>query len=380
MKNCILYDLTATQPSDNSKRHGGGKYGEVIIKRILERNLDVACYYDSRHWINPEILELIRENNVVLHDIKDMSLQNIVDDKKYKTVYSALPNSKVYALKNCNIIGTVHGLRRLETPADNNCLKYKNLTKKDFVFYLANKFVPNMISNKLKGFYRKSWSNENLNIVTVSNHTSNSIKVYFPEMREKNIPVFYSPSTTLYDIQERKYNKKFFLLVSGNRFEKNNLRAIKALDYLFSNNYLPDFAVYITGAKDASNYRYKIKNKERFNFWGYVDDLELEQLYHDAYCLIYPSLNEGFGYPPLEAMHYNVPVIASPYTSIPEVCQDSAIYFNPFSVQEIANRILQISDSDIHAEYSKKAQKQYLKITEKQTTDLDKLIDFIYAK
>ena len=113
---------------------------------------------------------------------------------------------------------------------------------------------------------------------------------------------------------------------------------------------------------------------------GYVDDLELEQLYHDAYCLIYPSLNEGFGYPPLEAMHYNVPVIASPYTSIPEVCQDSAIYFNPFSVQEIANRILQISDSDIHAEYSKKAQKQYLKITEKQTTDLDKLIDFIYAK
>ena len=111
---------------------------------------------------------------------------------------------------------------------------------------------------------------------------------------------------------------------------------------------------------------------------GYVNDADLEQLYHDAYALIYPSLNEGFGYPPLEAMHYGVPVLSSPYTSIPEVCGDANLYFNPFSVEEIAGRILQISDSQIYEIQKKKAKAQYEKITLRQNEDLDRLIDYIF--
>lgn len=55
----ILFDLTATQPIGSNKRHGGGKYGEVVLRRILERGLPVACYYDSNKWLNPDMKSLL---------------------------------------------------------------------------------------------------------------------------------------------------------------------------------------------------------------------------------------------------------------------------------------------------------------------------------
>ena len=193
-----------------------------------------------------------------------------------------------------------------------------------------------------------------------------------------SIPVFYSPSTSKSEITQRKYDEKYLMMVSGNRCEKNILRAIMALDDLFDIGCIKEFKVKITGAKDSSNFRYIIRNKDRFEFMGYVDDYELEQLYHDAYSLIYPSLNEGFGYPPLEAMHYGVPVLASSYSSISEICQGAAMYFNPFAVEEIANRILQISNKEVHDKYSILAKSQYRVIREKQENDLDGLIRYIY--
>ena len=106
--------------------------------------------------------------------------------------------------------------------------------------------------------------------------------------------------------------------------------------------------------------------------------MELEQLYHDAYCLVYPSLNEGFGYPPIEAMHYGIPVLASPFTSITEVCGDAVIYFNPFSIEELMGRLLYIASSESRNLYSQKSLRQYEIIYEKQTNDLSALVDYIY--
>ena len=56
------------------------------------------------------------------------------------------------------------------------------------------------------------------------------------------------------------------------------------------------------------------------------------------------------------------------------------MYFNPFAVEEIANRLLQIADEDTHKRYSDLAAKQYLFITEKQVHDLDGIINYIYSK
>lgn len=374
----ILFDLCSIQPIGNTKRHGGGKYGEIVFSRIVERQLPVSCFYDSNKWINPDILSIIHKNNIELFDISNNKLQDIINKGTFPVLFSPLPNRLKLPLVGIKVIGTVHGLRRLETPADRFCFLYKNVNTKEIIIYLMKTFLSGILTRKLRKRYLRDWLDPNYQIVAVSNHTSNAIKYFFPELKNREIPVFYSPSTSSSKELFKRHTKSYFLMVSGNRCEKNNLRAIMAFDRLFTMGYLQGFQVKITGTKNSSNYRYKIQNVDRFDFLGYVDEEELEQLYHDAYCFVYPSLNEGFGYPPLEAMHYGVPVLASSYSSINEVCQGAVMYFNPFAIEEIANRILQIENKEIRERYSKLAKEQYLKITEMQKKDLDGLIDFIF--
>lgn len=377
--NNLLFDLKSTQPVRQIKRHGGGKYGEVILGRILNRNLPVCCCYDSQKWINPDIIDLLKEKKCQLYDLNKNSLDKIVDCERIDVFY--IPNITnvldYMNFKECQMIGTVHDLRSLEKPLDRGQMGYKPWNNV-YKYLLKGCFAKFDKLKKRKEFYNE-FVTDNFKFVTVSNHTAYSFKCLYPEFKEVNIPVFYAPSTSVIETTGRKYNEKFFLLVSANRYYKNNLRAIKALDILISCGFLKDFRVKVTGVSNPQKaFWYKIKNIERFDFLGFVDEQELDHLYHDAYCLIYPTLQEGFGYPPLEAMHYGVPVLASPLTSIPEVLGGNAIYFNPFSVEEMMNRILQILEKETYVKYSQLARERYDLITKKQNEDLDKLIDYIY--
>jgi glycosyltransferase involved in cell wall biosynthesis len=69
---------------------------------------------------------------------------------------------------------------------------------------------------------------------------------------------------------------------------------------------------------------------------GYVNDSELRTLYANAIAFIFPSLYEGFGLPPLEAMALGCPVLASNAASIPEVCGDAPLYFDPVDEHSLA--------------------------------------------
>lgn len=84
---------------------------------------------------------------------------------------------------------------------------------------------------------------------------------------------------------------------------------------------------------------------ERVHMTGFVSHDELLSLVGHAHALIMPSLYEGFGLPPLEAMAAGVPVAVARSASLPEVCGDAALYFDPLSVEEMANRMLQIACS-----------------------------------
>jgi len=77
---------------------------------------------------------------------------------------------------------------------------------------------------------------------------------------------------------------------------------------------------------------------------GYVTDGQLRSLYENAVAFIFPSLYEGFGLPPLEAMICGCPVICSNRASIPEVCGDAALYFEPVNLADIRSRMEQLVD------------------------------------
>ena len=379
----LFFDLTATQPDGDSKRHGGGKYGEVLLKRIVERGLPLICGYDSCRWLNPDMINLIHDKNIQLFDVSQITENEIIKNEGIDLYYTASVTSEKLKLRCCNVIGTLHGLRGLETPVDIWSLKYRPFFR-NLKLYIKNKLRLKILHSKYRmmlgdmKLLKTICDSTHFKIVTVSFHSAYSIKSYYAGFRTKEIPVFYPPSTTTDNKPAHKFADKYFLLVSANRTYKNCLRAIVALDELFTEGGLEGYNVKITGVSDASIYRYNIKNPSRFCFMGFVDDDELEQLNHDAYCLIYPSLNEGFGYPPLEAMRYGTPVVASPVTSISEVCGESVIYFNPFSIEELKSRLLMITDFNIHKQYSEKGYRRYLAIHEKQERDLDLLIDYLY--
>ena len=77
---------------------------------------------------------------------------------------------------------------------------------------------------------------------------------------------------------------------------------------------------------------------------GIVSSAKLASLYRRAACLVFPSLYEGFGLPPLEAMACGCPVVASRTGAIPEVCGDAAVLFDPTSVDAIAGAVLEADD------------------------------------
>jgi glycosyltransferase involved in cell wall biosynthesis len=77
---------------------------------------------------------------------------------------------------------------------------------------------------------------------------------------------------------------------------------------------------------------------------GRVTDAELEAWYRNAALFIFPSLTEGFGYPPLEAMLRGVPVVAARAASLPEVLGDAALYFEVGQDEELAGAVRRILD------------------------------------
>jgi glycosyltransferase involved in cell wall biosynthesis len=79
---------------------------------------------------------------------------------------------------------------------------------------------------------------------------------------------------------------------------------------------------------------------------GFVSPLELQVIYRSATAMVFPSKFEGFGLPILEAFHARVPVLSSSATTLPEVAQDGALYFDPDSPMQLAEQMRKILDSE----------------------------------
>ena len=392
----LLYDLSATQPSPESRFHGGGAYGEVLFFKLLERteSVNLVCYYDASSYINPDILKAAGEKGIKIYDINEKPVSQIIQEEKIDRLYSAMLNlNQGIPLGNVEVYTTVHGLRTLEMPFDPIMLKYASNWKEKIKFRLFMGAARNYYLKKLRVINGRLVTDKRINVITISEHSLSSIKSFYPELKDSHIPVFASPTFAQLDnyspVEGKSQNdagrlhekglseKKFFLITSAARWAKNALRAVWALDSLFGDGFAPDFKAVVTGVTNKKIFTKGLKNPERFAFMEYVERDMLEILTREAYAFVYPSLNEGFGYPPVESMKYGVPVAASGSTSIPEVCGNAAIYFDPHSVSEIKNRLVQLLDKGIHDEYSKRALARYQVVSAKQKEDLEKLSQYI---
>ena len=223
-------------------------------------------------------------------------------------------------------------------------------------------------------------------ILTVSEFSKNEILRFYPFLKAEKISVVYNaidrqlfrPLTSSISHQPSDIfpqpSAPFVLCVSSIDPRKNFARLIEACQGL-------------TGAKLCIVGKYNRvfsqqmaldTTSDHIQFLGRVSDDELVRLYNQAACFVFPSLYEGFGLPPLEAMACGCPVLVSDIPVEREVCGEAALYFNPLDPNNILHTITQyLNDADVIKE--KMRQKGYENITrfswEKSAQALMKIVN-----
>ena len=139
-----------------------------------------------------------------------------------------------------------------------------------------------------------------------------------------------------------KISDPYILYVGERRPEYKNfkrlLQAYASRQVIFDN-----FKLVCCGVKSFSDDEIEIIKSFNIddNHFTHIsgDDKTLANLYTHASAFVYPSLYEGFGIPPLEAMSFSCPVVCSDTSSIPEIVADAGKYFNPYELESIADAL-----------------------------------------
>jgi len=219
----------------------------------------------------------------------------------------------------------------------------------DFSFHIQPEWHP---KERLKYYQKNFWKNAALSdwIITGSNFTKQEIIRYMGYPKEKITVIYHAVDHNLYKVYDKPLlqntKKKFelpndFLLFVGSiEPRKNLIMLLKAYHHL-SSDIKKQYPLVLIGFKGWENKEImqEIEKEKTYIYLGYVTDEELAQVYNLATLFIYPTLYEGFGIPPLEAMACGTAVIASNVASLPEACGNAAVYIDPKNHHDIAEKI-----------------------------------------
>ncbi len=370
-----------------SRKTGAGEYLRRVISCLLqEKQQDVYLFglYDSEKGIayTDLSLDMLEAKEIHTIDICGKSLPLIIEEfsidrffigcAQYLGPYPGLEDIK------CEVICVIHDLAYEEQAREDLDVYYRLKGKKTSSF--INWLVFHRKKDQQKGdlitpLINLSRKNPRTKIVAVSEFTKHSIMYTFG-INKESITVLYSPErqySKALAIQNEQLKKliedkhRFFLLLGAQHPSKNAQRAINAFQRFAER--CPDNYLLTVGYNGKSQYKQHL-------VLPFLEERDLQMAYQSCYALLYPSVFEGFGYPPLEAMHYSKPVLSSNIGPIREVFQDAPCYFNPFSETDIFQALCNFSQISYDA-LSQRSKVQYETIANRQEIDLKKLIGLI---
>lgn len=257
-------------------------------------------------------------------------------------------------------------------------LFYKNqiITIHDLSFF-AN---PRWFSRAYTWFYKLATpivAQSAKKIITVSEFSKSEIIKYLNVDRSKITVIHNAVANELVDknLAEKFIEEKYVLAVSSIDPRKNLQRLLN----VFAEPELQNMKLVLVGKK-AEHFNVKLKQlSQNVVFTGYVSDEDLKKLYKNSELFIYPSLYEGFGIPPLEAMSNNSAVILSNIPSLKEIFGDAADYVDPYNESEIKQVLLRcLSSNNIRDTLKQKGMNKSTEYSwEKSGNSLISLIDTI---
>jgi glycosyltransferase involved in cell wall biosynthesis len=150
------------------------------------------------------------------------------------------------------------------------------------------------------------------------------------------------------DKQLREEN--YIVAVSSFKANKNFFKSYKA--FVLAKTRIQNLKFYVIGDLTSNNFKClqseidEMRNDADVRFLGRLSDEEMVKYYSNAKAFVFASFYEGFGIPVLEAQACGCPVVCSNLSSLPEVVQNSALTFNPNSINEIADAIVDVVTDD----------------------------------
>ncbi len=310
------------------------KLAEVIMKN--NPNVDVLCRKDM-------VDKFENKERLIPIDIKGSADRIITEQVKLLKLYKNYDivhflDYATPALYKGKKIATIHDMA-MHTMKD-KYTKGQVLTK--------TTLLKNTIKNADK-------------LICISEFTKNELLKYYPNVDESKIEVVYNGfeynemilTQHTIDSTLNKFNitKDYLLFVGTLSPHKNIERIIEAFNKVRNEGY--DYQLVICGKKgwlyeDIFKKVQELELEKEVIFTDYVTDEELEVLYKNTKLFVFPSLYEGFGFPPIEAMARKVPVLASREGAIPEVVGEAAIFCDAYDIKDIYNKIVNvISEKDL---------------------------------
>lgn len=223
---------------------------------------------------------------------------------------------------------------------------------------------PQYLPNRLAHAYARAqlWAatRRASRILTVSESSKQDI-LQFCRVPEAKVTVIYNAiderfsveptESEMVRVRERYQLPERFVMYAGNVKPHKNLERLIDAFVLLRRGGLSDLGLLITGS-EISRYTKLRRAVHRCNlhkhvrFLGYQPEETLAVLYRLADVFVFPSLCEGFGLPPLEAMASGTPVVASNVSSLPEVLGDAAVLIDPYNPESLADGMRRVIENE----------------------------------
>lgn len=221
-------------------------------------------------------------------------------------------------------------------------------------------YLPNNLGARVNILERKLSYFSSHSLICISESTKRELLQVYPQLEGRCVIEVihhgceFTPASPEYRKQTEALGP-YILFVGGRQNYKRFDDVLHA--FIASNLKKEGFKIVCTGGLFTEVELDEIKRldlSQHVQSLGKVTQAHLSALYESAYCLVYPSVHEGFGMPLIEAMQHSCPVIACDISCIPEITSDAAILVRAQSPDEISSALLKLSDSKVRAEFIEK--------------------------
>jgi len=313
------------------KRTGIGRFLESLIDALADSALDIeiilACFYKDSVPLRLKNRERVKVKEIprgFLYSEKALSNLSREEARLFISPYPKLPLFGCY----CKSVNTVHDVLDLTYPAYRRKMKVffdtlrlkKALRRADLTWYVS------------------SWSREEtIKLVGFAGEN--------PRVRFSGIDECFTPAKRM---NEKNVVKKYQLepghiLVLGNGLAHKNLGVL-----LKASDRIPRNLVFVGVSQENQDYWERSYPHAKAKWIRYVDDEDLLSVIRGAFCLAQPSMIEGYGFPPLEAMACGVPAVVSHIPVLVETTGENALLANPEDSREWVKAFEVLENKDIY--------------------------------